>query len=109
MKKIFILFSLFVICLVVAAQNPCPQVIPALQQWKGAKGTLNLPTQGSIVINPSDEEALVVGDMKYDIEMGRRAGTRTCGVTYGNGSPQDLREAGADFMVDDFEKIFTLV
>ena len=58
MKKTFILFSLIVICLVVVAQNPCPQVIPALQQWKGAKGTLNLPTQGSIVINPSDEEAL---------------------------------------------------
>ena len=57
----------------------------------------------------SPEEALVVGDMKYDIEMGRRAGTRTCGVTYGNGSPQELREAGTDFMVDDFEKIFTLI
>ena len=58
MKKIFILFSLFVICLVVAAQNPCPQVIPALQQWKGAKGILSLPTQGNIIINPSNEEAL---------------------------------------------------
>ena len=55
------------------------------------------------------EEALVVGDMKYDIEMGRRAGTRTCGVTYGNGSPQELREASADFMVNDFEKILTLI
>jgi len=55
------------------------------------------------------EEALVVGDMKYDIEMGRRAGTRTCGVTYGNGSPQELKEAGADFMVDDFKKILTLI
>lgn len=55
------------------------------------------------------EEALVVGDTKYDIEMGRRAGTRTCGVTYGNGSPQELREAGADFMIDDFEKILTLL
>jgi len=57
----------------------------------------------------SSEEALVVGDMKYDIEMGRRAGTRTCGVTYGNGSPQELREAGADFVVNDFEKILTLI
>ena len=47
--------------------------------------------------------------MKYDIEMGRRAGTRTCGVTYGNGSSQDLREAGADFMIDDFKKILTLI
>lgn len=57
----------------------------------------------------SPEEALVVGDMKYDIEMGRRAGTRTCGVTYGNGSPQDLREAGADFIVNNFEEILTLI
>ena len=59
--------------------------------------------------NYSPEEALVVGDMKYDIEMGRRAGTHTCGVTYGNGSPQELREAGADFMVNDFKKILTLI
>ena len=58
MKKTFILFCLLVICLVVAAQNPCPQVIPALQQWKGAKGSLSLPTQGNIIINPSNEEAL---------------------------------------------------
>ena len=57
----------------------------------------------------SPEEALVVGDMKYDIEMGRRAGTRTCGVTYGNGSSQDLREAGADFIVNNFEEILTLI
>ncbi|MBQ7349455.1 MAG: HAD-IA family hydrolase [Bacteroides sp.] len=57
----------------------------------------------------SPEEALVVGDMKYDIEMGRRAGTRTCGVTYGNGSPQDLREARADFIVNNFEEILTLI
>ena len=55
------------------------------------------------------EEALVVGDTKYDIEMGRRAGTRTCGVTYGNGSPQDLREAGADFIVNNFEEILTVI
>ena len=59
--------------------------------------------------NCSPEEALVVGDMKYDIEMGLRAGTRTCGVTYGNGSLQELKEAGADFIVDDFEKILTLL
>ena len=59
--------------------------------------------------NCSPEEALVVGDMKYDIEMGHQAGTRTCGVTYGNGSLQELKEAGADFIVDDFEKILTLL
>ena len=58
MKKTLTLFSLLMICLLTIAQNPCPQVIPALQQWKGGKGTLNLPAQGSIVINPSNETAL---------------------------------------------------
>ena len=58
MKKLFGLLYFFFICLLTFAQNPCPQVIPALQQWKGTKGTLSLPTQGNIVINPSDEKAL---------------------------------------------------
>lgn len=61
------------------------------------------------VFGCSPEEALVVGDTKYDIEMGRRAGTRTCAVTYGNGSLQELKEAGADFMVDDFKDIAFIV
>lgn len=61
------------------------------------------------VFGCSPEEALVVGDTKYDIEMGCRAGTRTCAVTYGNGSLQELKEAGADFMVDDFKDIAFIV
>lgn len=60
------------------------------------------------VFGYSPVETLVIGDTKYDIEMGRRAGTRTCGVTYGNGSPQELKEAGADFMIDDFMEILTI-
>ena len=58
MRKTFTLCSLLLICLLTFAQNPCPQVIPTLQQWKGTKGTLALPTQGNIVINPSDEAVL---------------------------------------------------
>ena len=58
MKKTLTLFTLLLMCLLTFAQNPCPQVIPALQQWKGAKGTLALPAQGSIVINPQDEATL---------------------------------------------------
>ena len=58
MKKAFLLFSFLLIGLLAIAQNPCPQVIPALQEWKGSKGTLHLPAQGSIIINPSDEMAL---------------------------------------------------
>ena len=58
MKKTLTLFGLLLMCLLTFAQNPCPQVIPALQQWKGAKGSLALPAQGSIVINPQDEASL---------------------------------------------------
>ena len=45
-------------------------------------------------------EAIVVGDTTYDIQMGRNAGTRTCGVTYGNGSRESLNDA--DWVIDDF-------
>ena len=51
------------------------------------------------------EDALVVGDTWYDIEMGKRAGVKTCGVTYGNGTREELIQAGADYLVDDFGKL----
>ena len=54
------------------------------------------------------EDALVVGDTWYDIEMGRRAGVRTCGVTYGNGTREELVDAGADFLIDDFGELLKL-
>lgn len=57
----------------------------------------------------SPDEALVVGDMKYDILMGRRAGTRTCGVTYGNGTIEELKESGADFIIGNFREILTFL
>jgi len=51
------------------------------------------------------EESIVVGDTKYDILMGKNAGAITCGVTYGNGTLEELIEAGTDFVIDDFEGI----
>ena len=51
------------------------------------------------------EDALVVGDTWYDIEMGKRAGVKTCGVTYGNGTREELMQAGADYLVDDFGEL----
>lgn len=49
------------------------------------------------------EEALVVGDTTFDIQMGKAAGTRTCGVTYGNGSRESL--ADADRLIDNFREL----
>ena len=53
-------------------------------------------------------EAVVVGDASYDILMGRAAGCRTVGVTYGNQSAADLRAAGADHLIDDFADLLTI-
>lgn len=54
---------------------------------------------------PSD--CLVVGDTTYDIEMGKNSGTKTCGVTYGNGTYEQL--SNADFVINDFAKLLQIV
>ena len=50
-------------------------------------------------------ETLVVGDMAVDILMGANAGIKTCGVTWGNGTRDELKEAGADFIIDRMEEL----
>lgn len=55
------------------------------------------------------EGTVVVGDMTYDILMGRNAGCRTVGVTYDNGSREELLSAGADLVIDDFQGLLSLI
>ena len=54
-------------------------------------------------------ETLVVGDMAVDILMGANAGTKTCGVTWGNGSIEDFKETGANFIIDRMEDILGIL
>ena len=51
------------------------------------------------------EETLVVGDMPVDIQMGQGAGARTCAVTYGNASWEDLEAVHPDFIIDSFAEL----
>lgn len=53
------------------------------------------------------EEAIVVGDTVFDVEMGLNAGTKTCGVTYGNGSRESI--SAADWIIDDFAQLLEIV
>lgn len=55
----------------------------------------------------SPEETIIVGDTSFDIQMGKNAGTRTCGVTYGNGSRESLSDA--DRIIDDFGKLLNIL
>ena len=53
------------------------------------------------------EEAIVVGDTVFDIQMGANAGTRTCGVTYGNGNRESLSDA--TWIIDDFGQLLNII
>ena len=54
-------------------------------------------------------QTLVVGDMNVDILMGANAGAKTCGVTYGNGTKQELEEAGADYLISNIDELMEIV
>ena len=55
------------------------------------------------------EETLVVGDMAVDVLMGANAGAKTCGVTWGNGTRDELVQAGADYIIDNIEELIGIV
>lgn len=59
--------------------------------------------------NSKAEDTLVVGDTIFDIGMGKAAGCKTCGVTYGNNTIEQLKEKEPDYIVDDFSKILDIV
>jgi len=46
------------------------------------------------------DECLLVGDSPSDMEAGRRAGIRTCAVTWGYGDAGELARWSPDFWVD---------
>ena len=55
------------------------------------------------------KETLVVGDMAVDIMMGANAGAKTCGVTWGNGTKEELEEAGATYIINRIEDLLKIV
>lgn len=54
-------------------------------------------------------QTLVVGDMAVDILMGVRAGAKTCGVTWGNGTREELAKAGASYIINQIEDLLDIV
>lgn len=51
------------------------------------------------------EECIVVGDTKYDIQMAHNAGVKAVGVTYGNGSREEMEEENTEWIIDDFAQM----
>jgi phosphoglycolate phosphatase len=57
---------------------------------------------------PADQ-TLLVGDGTHDIEMGRDAGARTCGVAWGVHQAEHLKAAGADHIVHSMAELRRLI
>ena len=70
--------------------KPAPDMVLALLERMDIKAT----------------ETLVVGDTTFDIEMGNRAGCKTCAVTWGNHSRELLQTACPDMIIDDLDSIY---
>ena len=69
--------------------KPAPDVILRSLEALGAK--------------PGD--CLMVGDSAADMEAGRRAGVKTCAVTYGYGKREALAQFEPDYWIDDLREL----
>mgnify|MGYP003959862391 CR=1 FL=1 len=54
------------------------------------------------------EKVLMIGDNAIDVETGKRAGVITCGVTYGLGNPNLLRDSKPNFLIDNLSDLKSL-
>lgn len=57
----------------------------------------------------SHSEVIVVGDMPVDVAMAHGADVRAIAVTFGNATREELVEANADYIIDDFTRILEIV
>ena len=48
------------------------------------------------------EETLMVGDSRFDVEAGKAAKTKTCGVTYGHFTAEEMAACQPDCIIDNF-------
>lgn len=57
----------------------------------------------------SPTETIIVGDSELDILCGKNAGTRTCAVTYGYRTREELEKYTPDFVIDDIAEIVDVI
>lgn len=54
------------------------------------------------------EEAILIGDATVDIEMGKNAGVKTVGVTYGFGGKK-IKISKPDYIIDNIEQVLKIL
>ncbi len=62
-----------------------------------------------VALQRAPQEALMVGDTAADILAGRAAGVRTCAVTYGFGTREELEACQPDYVLETFAGLMTVL
>lgn len=57
------------------------------------------------VFEVDPEDCLMIGDSAPDMEAGRRAGVKTCGVRYGYGNIDQMSAFDPDYWIDDIRQL----
>jgi phosphoglycolate phosphatase len=57
----------------------------------------------------AEDRAVMVGDRSYDVRGAAAHGIRTIGAAYGMGGAQELREAGATWLIDGLDELPALL
>ena len=60
-------------------------------------------------LNYDPKDVIVIGDMPVDVAMAHGADVRAIAVTFGNATREELVEANADYIIDDFTRILDIV
>ena len=60
-------------------------------------------------VESSEEQVLMVGDRRQDVEAGRACNVQTVGVTWGFGSQQELESAAADRVINRPDQLLRLI
>lgn len=60
-------------------------------------------------LHTTPEKTIMVGDSELDIECGKNAGSKTCGVTYGYRSKEFVQNLNPDFIINEIKQILTII
>jgi len=85
-------------------------LLPFFDHVQGTDGFPSKPAPDVIyaslrVLNARPEDCLLVGDSAPDMQAGRRAGVKTCGVRYGYGDLTKMAEFEPDYWIDDIREL----
>ncbi|MFH0734796.1 MAG: HAD-IA family hydrolase [bacterium] len=60
-------------------------------------------------LNLANNQMLMVGDSEMDIMCGKNAGIKSCAVTYGYRTCEELKEHNPDFIIDNLEELKNII